>query len=149
MTSLHWGVKASFLGYLGAMPDGEVTPLAPAELLDGRTLRFPEIGTGGAAGAGSRRFAGGVRFTGHGGVLDLVIAEPALESGDGPDGWIVTIADPYAPGARLALATVGPIDERAGRTVGGGVALTEAGADLFFGPYVAGTPLDDIAVVDD
>ena len=131
MSALHWGVKASFLGYIQAMPDGSVTAEQGA-LLRGATAVFPRTDA-----AHPLRFRGALRFVGHGGVLDLRIADPAVEPRG--EGGILSIRDPYDPAARLDLATIAALDAVAGT----GLALTADGADLFFGPYVEGTPLDD------
>lgn len=162
MSALHWGIKASFLGYIRAMADGSVTAEAGAELQESGAV-FPlaaapsgDAGAGTSAGAGvpaasahttgSRRFRGTVRFLGHGGVLDLRIADPAVEPRAG--GWVLSIRDPYDPDARVDLATIAAFDPSGQQCIGSGLALTADGADLFFGPYVEGTPLDDFEIVD-
>lgn len=132
MSALLWGIKASLLGYVRGMPDGAVTLAGGAEEAEGG-FRFP-----GGAGA----FRGSVTLTGHGGMMRVVVADPAIVETD--DGWALEIADPDDATARLRFATIAAFDgERAT-----GAALTEDGADLFFGPYERGTPLDDAAVVD-
>ncbi|QUW18706.1 HtaA domain-containing protein [Agrococcus sp. Marseille-Q4369] len=133
MTALVWGIKASLLDYVRGRGAGSV------EAADGATaehdaFRFPAgsrtTGTDGA-------FLGSVTLTAHGGMLRLVIAEPAIVQS--PGGWTLEVADPHEPGARLAFATIAAFDgERAS-----GTALTQDGADLFFGPYEPGTPIDD------
>jgi hypothetical protein len=133
---LSWGVKASLVGYVRGMADGRVETTDGAELAD-NAFRFPR-----REGADDLAFRGSVALTGHGGMLRVVIADPALvELGDG---WAIEIADPDDHAVRLRFATVAGFDgERAN-----GTALTAEGADLFFfGPYVQGTPLDDPAVV--
>ena len=133
MSALLWGVKASLLGYVRGMPDGAVTLAGGAEQTEGG-FRFP--GEGGGA------FRGSVTLAGHGGMMRVVIAQPAIVEAEG--GWALEIADPDDPTARLRFATIAAFDgERAT-----GAALTEDGADLFFGPYERGTPLDDAVVVD-
>lgn len=151
---LRWGVKTSFLAYLERMPDGAIDEIGAAVLADG-VVRFPAAEGDDAGASAPLRFAGGIRCTGHAGMLDLAIADPWLE--EGPGGRELSIADPYAPGARVALATVadliaGTVAGPAGAPPtparrGTGLALTAAGADLFFGPYEAGTPLDDFVIV--
>ncbi|GEK80161.1 HtaA domain-containing protein [Agrococcus baldri] len=133
MTALLWGVKASLLGYVRGMPDGAVTVTGGAEEVDGG-FRFPA--------AGSLRFCGSVTLTGHGGMMRVVVADPAIVEAEG--GWAIEIADPDDDAARLRFATLTGFDGE--RT--SGAALTEDGADLFFGPYERGTPIDEAVVVD-
>lgn len=128
MTALVWGIKASLIDYVRGRGAGTVEA-ADGATAEGDAFRFP----GGAHGA----FLGSVTLTAHGGMLRLVIAEPAIVQS--PGGGTLEIADPHDPGARLAFATIAAFDgERAS-----GTALTQDGADLFFGPYEPGTPIDD------
>lgn len=134
--SLLWGVKASLLGYVRGMPDGSVAVSGGAAETDGG-FRFPACGDASARHA----FRGSVALTGHSGMMRVVIADPALVQTE--TGWLLEIADPDEPSARLPFATLAAFDgERAS-----GTALTEDGADLFFGPYTAGTPLDDPVII--
>jgi hypothetical protein len=141
MSALVWGIKASLLGYVRGMPDGAVTLSGGAEEVDGG-FRFPAADAAGHTGADAPlAFRGAVTLTGHGGMLRVTIADPALV--DTGDGWVLEIADPDDPGIRLRFATLAGFDgERAT-----GAALTEDGADLFFGPYERGTAVDDPRVV--
>jgi hypothetical protein len=136
MSTLVWGVKASLLGYVRGMPDGEV-------LLDGVTEEpegfvFPEDEGGDDGGLG---FRGSVTLVGHGGMMHVALADPALTP-DG-DGWMLSITDPDDATLRLSFARVAALTDEGGVLRGSGTVLTPDGADLFFGPYTAGTPLDD------
>lgn len=133
--ALLWGIKGSLVGYVRGMADGRVEASGGAEPVDG-AFRFPRRDGGALA------FRGRVTLTGHGGMLRVVVADPALvEHGDA---WAIEIADPDGTAERLPFATVAGFDgERAT-----GTSLTAEGADLFFsGPYVEGTALDDPSVV--
>lgn len=78
--SLTWGFKESFRSYIsGTIAKGSWEPI------DGATYETPVFSwpaTGGsvdpATGAGSVTFGGGVRFSGHAGLLDTTIANPTL-----------------------------------------------------------------------
>ena len=78
--TLTWGFKESFRAYIdGSVANGEWT------VADGATYETPSFGFVLDAGrldprvpAGSVSFDGSVRFTGHGGVLDTMIANPVL-----------------------------------------------------------------------
>jgi len=129
---LRWGVKASLIGYVRGMADGVVETAGGAEAVDG-AFRFPR--DEGLA------FRGSVTLTGHGGMMRVTVADPSIV--ETPAGWVLEIADPDDPSARLPFATIAAFDgERAA-----GTALTQDGADLFFGPYERGTALDDPVVV--
>jgi hypothetical protein len=130
MSTLVWGVKASLLRYVRGMADGVVaTDGGATESPLGFT--FPGDGL---------RFSGSVTLTGHDGMMRIVLTDPALVETAG--GWMLEIADPDDPAARLRFAAVGAFDGIEGT----GVVLTADGADLFFGPYEAGTELDDLTV---
>lgn len=129
MSTLRWGIKASLLGYVRGMADGRV------EVADGATADGDAFVFEGAD--ASLVFRGSVALTGHGGMLRVTIADPAVVEAAG--GWVLEIADPDDPDARLRFATIAAFDG----TTASGTALTEEGADLFFGPYTTGTPIDD------
>lgn len=130
--SLRWGIKTSLLRYVRDMPDGRVEAANGAAAVEGGFV----FGS-----AGGLAFRGTVTLTGHHGMMRVVIADPAFVQT--ASGWSLEIADPDEPGTRLRFATINAFDaERAT-----GTALTTDGADLFFGPYTAGTPLDDPIVV--
>lgn len=79
-TGLVWGIKDSFLAYVGRMPDTSVS-LAPGsgQLPDGRFYFSPDPD----APAGGFWFRGGFRLRAHGGLLDLSLADPRVEEQDG------------------------------------------------------------------
>lgn len=137
--SLDWGIKASLLRYVRGMSDGAVTVSGGASEIDsvaGGGFRFPSDDTTDALLA----FRGTVTLTGHGGMMRVVLADPALvETGTG---WVLEIDDPDDPSIRLVFATVADFDGH----LASGTALTEDGADFFFGPYERGTALDNPAV---
>lgn len=127
MSALVWAVKRSLLGYVRGMRDGAITADRGAHE-DPAGFVFP---------GDDRAFTGRVTFIGHGGMMRVVLADPALV----PDGdkWMLEIADPDDETQRLPFAEVAAFDGSTGTRV----SLTADGADLFFGPYEAGTPLED------
>ncbi|MCH1882474.1 HtaA domain-containing protein [Agrococcus sp. ARC_14] len=131
--ALVWGIKASLLGYVRGMSDGVVEAAGGAEATEGG-FRFPAIGAG--------AFRGSVTLTGHHGMMRVVVADPAIVETE--EGWAVEIADPDDRAVRLRFATIAAFDGRQAS----GTALTAEGADLFFGPYTAGTALDDPRIGD-
>lgn len=147
--SLAWGILPSLLRYVRGLPDGAIAAIHPAVPTDdAHEFAFPLV----AEEPGARlRFGGGIGITGHSGLLRLEIRGPELIRATAPaaaDTWALTIADPYAPGARLEFATLERLDEDAAGTLRGvGTLLSADGADLFSaGPYHSGTPLADPVV---
>lgn len=133
MTALRWGIKASLLEYVRGMGDGTVVATdGAAETTEG--IRF--------AGATGLAFRGAVTLTAHGGMLHVTIADPAIV--ETASGWRLAITDPHDPSRRMTFATIAAFDGR----LASGTALTQDGADLFFGPYQRGTAIDDPSVVD-
>lgn len=147
---LIWGVKASLLQYIQRMPDGAVDVDPPAVAM-GNTHDF-SFPLAEQSAQDRLRFSGGLRCSGHGGLLRIDIVDPELAAEDSADplagSWLLTIADPYAPGSRLPFATIGRMRASALHTLtASDTRLTEDGADLFYaGPYTAGTLLDDPVV---
>lgn len=141
--ALVWRIKASLIDYVRGMSDGEVLlDDGVVETPDG--FAFPPLD----AEAGVRRFGGCVTFQGHNGMMHVELSEPSLTAVG--DGWRVDFADPDAPTVRLHFADVASVtagDD--GARHGAGTTLAADGADLFFGPYEEGTPLDDPVVVGD
>lgn len=139
MNSLQWGIKSSLLRYVQGMPDGTIeVSRGAAETAEG--FVFPATFTV----EGELSFRGTVTLTGHGGMLHLPLSDPALVA-EGA-GWALTIADPDNADERLQFARAGQLIETDRGLCAVGTVLTSDGADLFFGPYVAGTPLDDPCV---
>jgi len=104
---LTWGFKDTFRAYIdGSIANGEWT------VADGATYETPYFGFAGEGGRvdprdpnGSVDFAGSVRFTGHGGVLDTTIADPVLVlRGDGTGMILLDVSGPTMAGD--------PVDER-------------------------------------
>ena len=159
---LDWGVKQRFRSYVtGPIAQGAITTGGSTTTDVDGTFRFPA--TGGTAGAdgGSfdATFAGSVRFTGHGGELDLFITGLEVEA-VGDTGVLVADVTSHAIGASssvtyddvelaaLDLSAVTP--GSSGLTVtwaGIEAALTEAGVPAFGDFYEAGEPFDALTVV--
>jgi hypothetical protein len=123
-------VKRSLSGYVRGMSDGTVITDRGAREEPAGFL-FPGVGL---------VFSGSVTFTAHGGMMRVVIADPALiEDGEK---WMLEIADPANATLRLPFAEVATFDGGNGT----GLTLTSGGAALFSGPYEAGTPLEDFVI---
>jgi hypothetical protein len=135
---LRWAIKAGFITYVSALPDGVVEVLDGATAADGAFV-FPS-----ADGVGGLAFTGAVRFSGHHGVLDVTLANPRIETVDG--GIVVTVAVGdervrFATAESFLPAGIGVVTSRS-------AAATDDGAFLLGGVYQAGTPLDPLQIHD-
>jgi hypothetical protein len=155
--TMTWGFKESFRSYIsGSIAKGSWTAA------DGATYATPSFGWSGgagttdASGVGTIGWTGSVWFTGHGGILDTTIADPAIEitgptsavlhldvRGTTQDGAAIDEQD--VPFATLDLAAH-PVDPTAGTVEVDAAAatLTQEGATAF-GTYPAGTALDPVS----
>ncbi|QRX90428.1 MULTISPECIES: HtaA domain-containing protein [Streptomyces] len=161
--NLDWGVKKKFRDYVnGPIAHGKAEPS------DGATataagFRFPK-GHGTYDGTKATlvaEFNGAVRFTGHGGALDLKFSNLRIKAESGKGTLIADVAskprteEGRAP-ARLVTTPDTPIAElklpSGALTAKGGVVtlknvpatLTAAGSKAFSGMYPAGEPLDPV-----
>ncbi|MDO5061171.1 MAG: HtaA domain-containing protein [Actinomycetaceae bacterium] len=168
--SLNWGVRSSFRNYIKNGPAagswellGGVTgefnfPLKEGQKLDPKAVDKID-------------FTGSVRFTGHGGLLDLTISAPTVEKVNGKWQLVATLTSkplnlgsgrPHAATsfrnaldaprtvraavATLSAPTVTPTAD-GGVTLGfADVRLTAAGADAFAKFYPEGKDLDPVTV---
>jgi hypothetical protein len=154
-----WGFKESFRSYIsGAIAHGKWT------VADGAAYETPSFswanGSGtftGATNSGEFSFAGTVDFTGHGGILNTIIANPTLRFTDASNASLffdvsgttqqgAEIDSPNVEFVSLDLGAVKPV------IVGNAVTftdvpttLTDAGA-VAFGTYPAGEAFDPITV---
>ena len=155
---LEWGFKESFRAYVsGAIARGEW------EALDGAVYETPTFRFSGAGalepgtGEGEIVFAGGMRFTGHGQMLDTTLANPRLVMLDADTAQLVLdvtgttqAGDAVAAeGVVFADVDLGAAERSAeqGRLViaGAPATLTATGAEAF-GTYPAGETLDPITL---
>jgi hypothetical protein len=160
--TLSWGFKESFRAYIdGSIANGEWT------VADGATYETPLFGwtgTGGYdadTGDADLAFAGSVRFTGHGGVLDTTIANPRVVIDGDRAVILLDITGTTQDGTAVSSLGVefADLDLASAEQTGGGdlvaftgipAVLTEAGAAAF-GTYEAGSDLDpvDLAITVD
>ena len=148
-TTLTWGVKQSFRGYVegaggvietaagaGRGAEGEFTfPAGP-----GSDLRLGDDGRL----EGSAKFLGEVSFKAHGGMLSVFLIDPMVEISGGKA--VLTVADHPARDRRLEAAQL----DLAAMTTGEGGELVLPAALMMFGcqwlgdHYPARTPLDPV-----
>lgn len=138
--SISWGVKESFVSYVGgAIAKGSAN-----------------IGSGSGSGSyntdealGRVNYGGSATFTGHGGILNLTLANPTIQvQGSGSATLSVS-----ANGSRVVIANLSlPAASVSGGEISwrnAAATLTSAGASLFSYNgrefYPAGTPLDPVS----
>ncbi|WP_284439676.1 HtaA domain-containing protein [Cellulomonas chengniuliangii] len=150
--TLSWGVKGDFREYVtGSIAHGSATGTGVAG-------SGPWTWSGGNGtfntndGVGRAAFAGSVRFTGHGGVLDVTISNPRVQVNGSTSATLVAdvrTAEKSYPG--IAVATLRLADgtaSRAGDKVswqGLPATLTATAAPAFEGFYSAGAALDPVS----
>jgi hypothetical protein len=154
--TLDWGVKASFRSYVtGPIAGGSIS--TSGTTANGDSFRW----TGGSgayntdADRGRVSYSGSVHFTGHGGQLDLTIANPRVQVNGGSASLIADLTSKGLNGAAgvnatgVVIATLGlPAASVAGDRIswnGASATLTAAGAEAFGGFYQAGQALDPVS----
>ena len=154
--TLGWGVKSSFRTYIsGGIANGSWS-LAGVGYADGR---FGWTGGAGSVNSadsrGLVRFPGSVSFTGHDGVLNLVLSNIAIRvSGAGSATLIADVHSTDMSGKAADFSGVSFATIRLSGSTGPGstfsasgapATLTEAGAKAFAGFYSAGAELDPVS----
>lgn len=155
--ALTWGVKESFRNYVAGPGGGEITVADGAVRNEDGTFTWPVAGGSyDADGAvGEVRATGTVRFTAHGGALEVVIRDPRVELGTG---GALLRADVQSrelgggtpkeyPNVDLAVLEAGVTNTGDGVAMDAvGATLTENGAPAFGGFYPPGAALDPVSL---
>lgn len=158
--TLSWGVKEGFRSYIsGSIANGSW------EVADGATYETPLFGWSNPSGSidattgeGSVSFTGSVHFSGHDGVLNLLIANPTIVLGG--DGTAQLLLDTKSNNAQGELvvdeqqAYIGKIEKVGAADLSSGVfslanapaVLTADGAAAFGGFYASGDELDPLTM---
>ncbi|MFF2050627.1 HtaA domain-containing protein [Leifsonia sp. NPDC058194] len=154
--SLDWGVKTSFRNYIsGGIANGSWT-------LAGVTYSGGQYGWTGGTGTfnpdetrGLVRYSGSVSFTGHDGVLNLVLSNLAIRVTSPTQATLIADVHSTDMGGKpsdysgVSFATIalggGTASGSAFAVDGAATALTADGAQAFAGFYKAGDALDPIS----
>lgn len=149
---LRWGIKRSFVEYIGRMADGAgsvgngAVSVGEQEVLFAPGSVRREHGADGAA-QETWAFRGEVRFSGHFGMLSVRLAAPVLTVRGGAAELTV---DGASGDDRLPLVTLRldrlPAPDGLEIWSGTDVTLTEAATGLFNGSYPAGEPFEPLTV---
>lgn len=153
--TLNWGVRESFRSYIqGGIAQGDWT-LNGVSYTGGQYVWSGGAGNFDAdAGTGTVGFSGGVHFTGHDGLLDLRIDNPAIQvTGPNSAALMADVVSTTMDGDRIDLTGVTFASISGAIDVGGDTAsasgasatLTSEGADAFAGFYEPGEALDPIS----
>lgn len=152
-TGMLWSVKGSFLDYVAAQPDRDMTQ--PQATFLGRPAYYftvaPPNGRSDAPEAGSVCFRGCARFKAHDGALEATVSNPSISAGEGEASLFID-----APGTATGRMELARLSEKETGTVDGvpatiwnSVVLTMEGTDLFGGYYNPRTRLAPLAVLQD
>lgn len=143
--SLEWGVRAKFREYVpGPIAKGKIDVQKPATQSAG-VYKFPQI-VGGTWNAQKRTgtipFSGNVNFSGHGGQLNLNLANPVIDVRDSKTALLQVKQN----GKTLTIATIDLASAKQSTLAGGAlkfanarVTLTADGANVFFQEYLQQT----------
>ncbi|AHW64466.1 Putative membrane associated protein [Corynebacterium glyciniphilum AJ 3170] len=137
---MGWGVRESFRSYItSSIANGGWTSGDGAVFSDGEFVFSGDDGVvsvvDGAVTDVTLVFAGSVNFTGHGGVLDMTVANPEIRM-SGDDGMLIadvtshdTDGEPHNYG-RINVASLSPADGDSQDSVTDGIVDGDAGATL-------------------
>ena len=154
--SLVWGFKETFRAYIdGAIANGEWTTDGAVSYATPDFTWAPGAGFLDAeADTADIHFSGGVRFTGHGGILDTTFADPIVRvDADGTAHVVLDVSGATRDGEQITAASVDFVTGAAESSVEDGVwtlvvaapTLTEAGTAAF-PDYQAGADFDPITI---
>ncbi|AXH35000.1 hypothetical protein DVJ78_05860 [Humibacter sp. BT305] len=155
--TLSWGVKESFRTYItGPIAKGSISTSGVAD-------NGSSYGWSGGSGAynpsdslGRVSYSGSVHFTGHGGQLDMTVANPRIQiTGPSSAVLLADISSKQLSGGTVSVSgTIATLSLSAGASSstsssvsysGVPATLTEYGASAFGGFYSAGAALDPVS----
>jgi hypothetical protein len=119
---LRWAIIPRFTAYVAGVPDGVIAASDGAFSEPGGFF-FPRRGDG--------SFGGSVSFSAHAGVLNVLIADPAVESVGGVEQLTIRTGD-----GRMPVALLHPLDDGSF-----GARLTAEGSALFNYSYDEGAEI--------
>ena len=147
-----WGVKESFRKYVtGPIAHGSITTQGTASTTDGRIVWSDGVAEE-TSSASEYRFAGGVLFEGHNGILELSISNPHVVIGSNGSGAVFAdvasrpFTDTTTKNELVHYDDVELVTFTGSQTVDGfqsdDAVLTAEGAKAFGGFYEAGAAFD-------
>ena len=153
---LTWGLKRSFIRYIGSLPDGGHALGDGASLSHGSFFTFaPAPGStfDPLTLSGTLKFAGQLRLTGHHNMLYVLLADPWIEFAGGEA--ILTVLDATSwpdRTKRIRLAELSPgahelFSDGSLIFPAMGVRLADTGVEVFGGNYPAAEEMDPLFVL--
>lgn len=146
---LSWGIKRSFIDYIGSLPDGSVSAAGGAAALESGLFCFTaDVSDYDAAlGTGVLRFLGDVRLSGHHGMLLVRLLDPWITFSGGSGVLSISTGDGQDRTALAFVRAAAPMDV-AGSLVWEhvDVVISPEGSELFDGQYAAGQPMDPLFI---
>tara|TARA_R100001129_G_scaffold65673_3_gene44844 strand:- start:4534 stop:5295 length:762 start_codon:yes stop_codon:yes gene_type:complete len=154
--SLTWGFKESFRAYIdGSIANGEWTTDGAVSYATPDFTWEPGAGSlDPEADTAELRFSGGIRFTGHGGILDTTFSDPIVRvEADGSAHVVIDVTGTTRDGEQITASGVDFLSGAAESTVDDGQwtlviaapILTEDGAEAF-PDYPAGAEFDAMTI---
>lgn len=154
--SLTWGFKESFRAYIdGSIANGEWTTDGAVSYATPDFTWAPGAGFLDAeADTADLHFSGGIRFTGHGGILDTTFSDPIVRvEADGSAHVVIDVVGASRDGEQITAPSVDFLSGTAESSAGDGQwtlriaepTLTEDGAAAF-PDYPAGAVFDPFAI---
>ena len=150
--SLRWGLRTSFTSYLrGPIANGS-WKLSNGADWNGSAFTFP-LRSGSfdpATKSGTLNYSGTVHMTGHNGILDMTISNPALVIKGSTGHVYMTVKSSSMDGrktdyGRVDFATFSASTSGNVKINGSSVKLTAQGAKAFAGFYKTGEPMDSLS----
>ncbi|MGP7814542.1 HtaA domain-containing protein [Glutamicibacter soli] len=139
---LQWGVKASFVGYIASLADGRIEASNGVWQV-GNALAFP-VHPAVDVPDNEIWFNGRVSFSGHGGMMKLVLNEPRIENQG--ESIFLTIDTPEGRTAIAELTETGVSHAMGMTRTRFSAVVTEDGSKMFNGQYPAGQAMEEVEV---
>jgi len=142
---LRWGIKSSFVEYIGMLSDGVIETRRGARRDQDGSFVFPldDAASRFSGGRGVLAYTGEVVIRGHWDMLYVALVDPHVELGS--DRAVLTAVDPHS-GERIALAALAARPaEGQSRWSGVEAALTEDGVLWLGDKYPVGEVVDSVA----
>ncbi|WP_188110711.1 HtaA domain-containing protein [Aeromicrobium ginsengisoli] len=147
---LHWGIKSSFLDYVGRTPDGRASLHDGVTATEGNVMVFEPDPEASDVDAGTFAFRGDLRFAAHAGMMFVRIAHPLVKVTDGRGEMTVVEPRDVEGDTRLPLVRFTleprPTNEDLRIWLATDVALTVEGVALFNDVYQVDEPFSPLAI---
>jgi len=125
--SLTWNIHTGFLSYIDNLSDGNITLNGVTESSAGFKFDLASGNYDSDAKSGVIKFTGSVHFTGHGGALDVKMANPQLHINQNEATLLVDVT---TDGQLEKNVPFGVVDAKSAQTSANSYALNSAGAVL-------------------